>query len=57
MQQVVEVSWERRGRQVQTSTEVAQEIAAATGLEELFNPRRDVGEGAFWLLPRANLPL
>ncbi len=36
MQQVVEVSWERRGRQVQTSTEVAQEIAAATGLEELF---------------------
>ncbi|HNT74973.1 MAG TPA: PAS domain S-box protein [Anaerolineae bacterium] len=36
MQQVVEASWERRGRQVQTSTEVAQEIAAATGLEELF---------------------
>ena len=36
MEQVIQTSLERRGRQVQTSTEVAQEIAAATALDELF---------------------
>ena len=32
----MQASLERRGRQVQTSTEVAQEIAAATALDELY---------------------
>lgn len=36
MEQAIQASWERRGRQVQVSTEVAQEIAAAPALEELF---------------------
>jgi PAS domain S-box-containing protein len=36
MEQVIQASLERRGRQVQTSTEVAQEIAAAPALDELF---------------------
>ena len=36
MEQGVQESWERRGRQVQTSTEVSQEIAAATALDDLF---------------------
>lgn len=36
MEQAIQTSLERRGRQVQTSTEVAQEIAAATALDELF---------------------
>jgi PAS domain S-box-containing protein len=36
MEQVIQTSLERRGRQVQTSTEVAQEIAAATALDDLF---------------------
>lgn len=36
MQEVVEASWDRRGRQVQTATEVAQEIAATKALDELF---------------------
>ena len=36
MEQTIQTSLERRGRQVQTSTEVAQEIAAATALDELF---------------------
>ncbi len=36
MEQAIQTSLERRGRQVQTSTEVAQEIAAAAALDELF---------------------
>ncbi|MEJ5309522.1 MAG: PAS domain S-box protein [Anaerolineae bacterium] len=36
MEQAIQTSLERRGRQVQTSTEIAQEIAAATALDELF---------------------
>lgn len=32
----IQASWERRGRQVQIATEVAQEIAAAPALDELF---------------------
>lgn len=36
MEQTVQASLERRGRQVQTSTEVAQEVAAATALDEIF---------------------
>lgn len=36
LEQSIQASWERRGRQVQVSTEVAQEIAAAPALEELF---------------------
>ncbi len=36
LEQRIQGSLDRRGRQVQTSTEVAQEIAAATELEELF---------------------
>ncbi|MBN2391392.1 MAG: PAS domain-containing protein, partial [Anaerolineae bacterium] len=36
MEQAIQTSLERRGRQVQTSTEVAQEIAAATALDDLF---------------------
>lgn len=36
LEQTIQASWERRGRQVQVSTEVAQEIAAAPALEELF---------------------
>ncbi len=35
--QQIQEALERRGRQVQTSTEVAQEIAAAPALDELFN--------------------
>ncbi len=36
LEQNIQASWERRGRQVQVSTEVAQEIAAASALDELF---------------------
>ncbi|HOT90657.1 MAG TPA: PAS domain-containing protein [Anaerolineae bacterium] len=36
MEEAIQASLERRGRQVQTSTEVAQEIAAAPALDELF---------------------
>lgn len=36
MEEAIQASLERRGRQVQTSTEVAQEIAAATALDELL---------------------
>ena len=36
LEREVQESLERRGRQVQTSTEVAQEIAAAPALDELF---------------------
>ncbi len=36
MEQTIQTSLERRGRQVQTSTEIAQEIAAAAALDELF---------------------
>jgi len=36
MQQAIEASLERRGRQVQTSTEIAQEIAGIAALDELF---------------------
>jgi PAS domain S-box-containing protein len=36
LEQAVQESLERRGRQVQTSTEVAQEIAAAPALDELY---------------------
>ncbi|MBN2004966.1 MAG: PAS domain S-box protein [Anaerolineae bacterium] len=36
MQQAIEASLERRGRQVQTSTEIAQEIAGVMALDELF---------------------
>ena len=36
MELAIQESLERRGRQVQTSTEVAQEIAAAPALDELF---------------------
>jgi PAS domain S-box-containing protein len=36
LEQQIKESWERRGRQVQTSTEVAQQIAAAPALDELF---------------------
>ena len=36
MEQAIQTSLERRGRQVQTSTEIAQEIAAAAALDELF---------------------
>jgi PAS domain S-box-containing protein len=36
LEQTIQASWERRGRQVQVSTEVAQEIAAAPALDELF---------------------
>lgn len=36
MEQAIQTSLERRGRQVQTSTEVAQEIAGATALDELL---------------------
>lgn len=36
LEQQIEASWDWRGRQVQTSTEVAQEIAAAPALDELF---------------------
>ncbi len=36
LQQQIQESLERRTRQVQTSTEIAQEIAAATALDELF---------------------
>lgn len=36
LEQTIQASGERRGRQVQVSTEVAQEIAAAPALEELF---------------------
>jgi len=36
MEQTIQTSLERRGRQVQTATEVAQEIAAATALDELL---------------------
>ncbi len=36
LEQTIQASWERRGRQVQVSTEVAQEIAAASALEEMF---------------------
>jgi PAS domain S-box-containing protein len=37
LEQAIQESLERRGRQVQTSTEVAQEIAAAPALDELFH--------------------
>ncbi len=36
MEEAIQASLERRGRQVQTSAEVAQEIAAATALDELL---------------------
>ncbi len=36
LEQQIQESLARRGRQVQTSTEVAQEIAAATALDELY---------------------
>lgn len=36
MEQTIQTSLERRGRQVQTSTEIAQEIAATAALDELF---------------------
>ncbi|HQE91228.1 MAG TPA: GAF domain-containing protein [Anaerolineae bacterium] len=36
MEETIRASLERRGRQVQTVTEVAQEIASATALDELF---------------------
>lgn len=36
MEQTIQASLERRGRQVQTGTEIAQEIAAAAALDELF---------------------
>ena len=36
MEETIQASLERRGRQVQTSTEVAQEIAAAAALDELL---------------------
>lgn len=37
LEQQIQESWERRGRQVQISTEVAQEIAAARVLDDLFH--------------------
>lgn len=37
MEQQIQETLERRGRQVQTGTEIAQEIAAAPALDELFN--------------------
>jgi PAS domain S-box-containing protein len=37
LEQAIQESLEHRGRQVQTSTEVAQEIAAAPALDELFH--------------------
>lgn len=36
LEKEIQASWERRGQQVQTSTEVAQEIAAAPAVDELF---------------------
>ena len=36
LEEQIRESLERRGRQVQTSTEIAQEIAAATALDELY---------------------
>lgn len=37
LEQQIQEAWERRGRQVQISTEVAQEIAAAPVLDDLFH--------------------
>ncbi|MBE7549530.1 MAG: PAS domain-containing protein [Anaerolineales bacterium] len=37
LEQQIQEAWERRGRQVQISTEVAQEIAAAPVLDNLFH--------------------